>query len=443
MNEQRDFARSVSGWLVERAGSNTPGYLDEVLTRTQRTRQRPAWSSLERWLPVDLTLSQRIPPIPNLARAVAVAAVLALLIAGLLIAGANQRRVPHFGYAANGPLTYVDGPTIKLASADGKPVGVGAPIPAGSESLTFSPDGTQLAYRLPGSPASIVVADADGSHARSITGSVAAASSEQLAVDPPFAFAPDGRRMAFTATDGSYRSTRLVDVDGRNMTSLAPTGVAVADETFDPAWSPDGQWIAFMWSQPGKNDLVQIYLIHPDGSGGHVLAAANPNPADLELAWSPDPARPLLAYVEGGNGSGGNIAIRDITAATPVYAGQNYGLWITWSPDGQQIAWWDGRTAVAKVADVLAGRGSQPTYLYPNISGANCAAHPERAGQAICGPAQWSPDSTLVYGTAVGGQMILVRQADGTGSVVKIPLDHPVDITNGPNGALAWQAVAP
>ena len=443
MNEQRDFARSVSGWLVERAGSNTPGYLDDVLARTQRTRQRPAWSSLERWLPVDLTLNQRIPPIQSLARAAAIVVVLALAVAGLLIAVAAQHRVPHLGLHTNGALTYVDGTTLKLVSAEGTIVGVGAAIPVGSESLTFSPDGTQLAYRGPGNPASIFVADADGSNPRSITGSVAAASSEQAAVDPPFAFAPDGRRIAFTATGAGSRSIRVVDVDGRNMTTIGPIGAAATDESFDPAWSPDGQWIAFIWSQPAKGDLAQIYLTHPDGSGGHVLAAANPNPAALELAWSPDPARPLLAYLEGGNVSGGTVAIRDVTAPKPSYAGHGYSLWITWSPDGKQVAWWDGRTAVAKLTDVLAGKGSQPIYLYPDISGGNCAAHPDLVGQAICGPAQWSPDSTLVYGTAVGGQMILVRRADGTGSVQRIPLDHPVDITNGPNGSLAWRPIAP
>ena len=49
------FERTVSDWLDEQAGHGMPGYLDEVLARTTRTRQRPAWSSLERWLPVDLS----------------------------------------------------------------------------------------------------------------------------------------------------------------------------------------------------------------------------------------------------------------------------------------------------------------------------------------------------------------------------------------------------
>jgi hypothetical protein len=43
----------------------------------------------------------------------------------------------------------------------------------------------------------------------------------------------------------------------------------------------------------------------------------------------------------------------------------------------------------------------------------------------------------------VSGTSIIIRAADGSGSIRTFPLDHPVDIMDGPNGALAWQPVAP
>ena len=49
------FERTVSDWLDEQAGQGMPSYLDETLARTTRTRQRPWWSSPERWLPMDMT----------------------------------------------------------------------------------------------------------------------------------------------------------------------------------------------------------------------------------------------------------------------------------------------------------------------------------------------------------------------------------------------------
>ena len=59
------FDRTVSEWLTDHAGYSKPDYLDEVLSRTTRTRQRPAWSSLERWLPVQSIT--RFAPVPRMA----------------------------------------------------------------------------------------------------------------------------------------------------------------------------------------------------------------------------------------------------------------------------------------------------------------------------------------------------------------------------------------
>ncbi len=56
MNPSDAFDRHVSDWLHADAEHRVPEHLDAVLRRTRTERQRPAWSSLERWLPVDLTL---------------------------------------------------------------------------------------------------------------------------------------------------------------------------------------------------------------------------------------------------------------------------------------------------------------------------------------------------------------------------------------------------
>src|SRR5258705_72816 len=88
------FDRTVSEWLDEQAGRGAPGYLDEVLARTTRTRQRPAWSSLERGLPVAITFRARVAPMSRPFLALALIAVLALAAALLVLAGVGQRRLP-------------------------------------------------------------------------------------------------------------------------------------------------------------------------------------------------------------------------------------------------------------------------------------------------------------------------------------------------------------
>ena len=56
------FERTVSDWLHADAEHRIPDHLDAVLRLTSAERQRPAWSSLERWLPMDTTFTGRLAP---------------------------------------------------------------------------------------------------------------------------------------------------------------------------------------------------------------------------------------------------------------------------------------------------------------------------------------------------------------------------------------------
>jgi hypothetical protein len=444
MTARHDFDGMISDWLDE-AGRGAPDYLDEILARTTRTRQRPAWSSLERWLPVQLTYSGRTRPIPRFSMAVVLLVVLALLAAALLLAGVGQKRLPRFGSTANGAIAFVDGGNLKLAAPDGSNIRVAVALPSGVESLTFSPDGTHLAYRTTGTPASIVVADADGSHPVVITGDLAVAPSEQLAVVGPFAWSPDGRQVAFTwLSDTQRRSIAVVDADGSHLRQLTEDPAAAPYDRFDPAWSPDGQWISYFTDLTGKGvtgkSEIYITLTHPDGSDTHVLGDWRIDPLDVEMSWSPDPAHLLLAFAFGtGPKGGGVIVVYDMATSKAWTAGGGY--WITWSPDGKHIAWWGTGTEIAATAEVLAG-GNGETLLLTPILGGTCALK-YLVGKAICGPAQWSPDSKVIFGTDTSGTVIVFATIDGSAPIRTLSLEHPVDLTNGPNGSIAWQAVAP
>src|SRR5258708_12475050 len=94
MTARNDVNGIVSEWLDEQAGRGAPDYLDEILVRTTRTRQRPAWSSLERWLPVQMTFSGRLAPIPRLAWFAALLAILVLPAPALFLARFAPPRPP-------------------------------------------------------------------------------------------------------------------------------------------------------------------------------------------------------------------------------------------------------------------------------------------------------------------------------------------------------------
>ena len=179
MNAHDDPGRMVSDWLHEYAAHRVPGHLDAVLQETSTRRQRPAWSSLERWLPVQTTA--RFAPQPRLGWLfLIVLALIAVVGVALLTAGQRSRPAPPFGPAANGAVAYgQDGDIYRYDISTGQrsPLIGGPTYDFGG---TFSRDGTRLAFaRIPADhvndadpPLAIMVAGIDGSDIRELTGPV-------------------------------------------------------------------------------------------------------------------------------------------------------------------------------------------------------------------------------------------------------------------------------
>ena len=90
MNRDETFDPTISDWLHADAEHRVPEHLDAVLRRTRTERQRPAWSSLERWLPLDTTLRARgvLGPQP---RRIALVIALLIALAGLVIVAVGSR----------------------------------------------------------------------------------------------------------------------------------------------------------------------------------------------------------------------------------------------------------------------------------------------------------------------------------------------------------------
>jgi WD40 repeat protein len=427
MNTRDSFDGLVSGWLDEQAGRGAPDYLDEVLARTTRTRQRPAWSSLERWLPLQLAYSARVAPINRLVWALFVLAVLVLTVSVLLMAGVGQRKLPHFGAAANGEFAFIDAGSLKVSAADGTNVRTVSSFSTSIEQLTFSPDGTLMAYRTSGSSPAIVVAAADGSGARVVTPGV------PVAGGMPIAWSPDSRRLAFTELvgDRTIGTIDIVNADGSHLARVVRDGSTETHDRFAAQWSPDGQWIAYLSTEANK--YIAINLIRPDGSDPRQLATSAINPDFAVVRWSPDPARQQLVYV-----AGDYVKVFDLATATETTIAP--GQWPSWSPDGTRIAWYgDGSEVVA-----LAHAGDvRPTQLFGSHAIGYCNSYPNPPANISCGPIEWSPDGVWVFSADADGTSILIARSDGTGPVRAIRLAASVWDVGGSIGQFAWQAVAP
>jgi len=131
----------------------------------------------------------------------------------------------------------------------------------------WSPTGDWIAFTSERSgPANLFRMHPDGSDVERLT--------SDAAYDDQATFSPDSRQIAFVSTRaGGFANLWILDLATRKARAL--TSGRGGD--FRPAWSPDGRWIAFSSDRdsnlPTANSrwerlqLVDIYLIHPDGSG--------------------------------------------------------------------------------------------------------------------------------------------------------------------------------
>ena len=307
------FDRTVSEWLDEQAGRGAPAYLDEVLTRTTRTRQRPAWSSLERWLPVDIAAYRSVLNRPASMRGFALLIVLALLIAAIIAVAVGSRRAlpAPYGLAQNGAvITSADGDIFAVDPKTGR----SSPLIADAKldiAPAFSRDGTKFLF-LRGidqdTGMSIVVANADGSGERQITPVV-------LGLEW-FDWSPNGAQIAFLSRpegDGTAGVINVVNVDG---TGLRPLEIGMS--AFYPSWlPPDGNEIVFRSEQLRAGDAPPgIFAVHPDGTGLRPISTRRAVAVDDFEQVSVSPDGMLVGYSGLAPVEGYDVHVLDMESGT-------------------------------------------------------------------------------------------------------------------------------
>lgn len=144
----------------------------------------------------------------------------------------------------------------------------------------WSPDGSQLVFasRRDGS-IELYLANADGSDQRRLT------QNDRFEVFPDWS--PDGRRIAFTVLE--HRAIYILDVDGGHEQRLTQQGNAE-----NPAWSPDGAWIAYQSSNDGD---FEIYITNVDralesGETPNAVQLTDNQAGDIWPAWGNGDAGP-------------------------------------------------------------------------------------------------------------------------------------------------------
>ena len=161
------------------------------------------------------------------------------------------------------------------------------PVEAQYFGLTFSPDGNFLYFvrREPQNPGLGLLYQIPvlGGNPRKLVEDV----------DSAVSFSPDGQQIVFLRNSSSDSSSKIIiaGADGsgeRVLAKLPLPGYA------DPAWSPDGKWIAASVTDPGGASLGRIVLLNPKNGKEKTLFAANA--LFSKPAWMPDSSSLALIF---------------------------------------------------------------------------------------------------------------------------------------------------
>jgi Tol biopolymer transport system component len=156
----------------------------------------------------------------------------------------------------------------------------------------LSPDGTKIAFLSARSHLSIdlYVGDAQtGETKRKLIDTAADPHFESLQfLQSAGTWAPDNRRLAVATIRGGHPVIAIFDGDRGGI--VEEIKYEDAGEIFQPAWSPDGNAIAFSAQVGGVTDLF-VY----DFGSKQVRRLTNDVSSDLQPAWAPDGSR--LAFV--------------------------------------------------------------------------------------------------------------------------------------------------
>ena len=202
---------------------------------------------------------------------------------------------------------------------------------------------------------------------------------------------PDGRRIVFRALEnGSPASDLYVGAVGGG----APVRITHSGRhDTQPAWSPDGRWIAFVSAPAGTSGEFQLNVVRPDGSGLRTVTHGVTTIAGP--AWSPDSTRIAIGSR---NGVDDQVAIVDVLSGRRTWVNGANGSWPAWSRDGGRIyfAKSDAEGNPASVDVVSAGGGADSVVVEA---------------------------ATMPAISADGKQLAFVRAEHGTDQVFVSPID--------------------
>jgi Tol biopolymer transport system component len=147
------------------------------------------------------------------------------------------------------------------------------------------------------------------------------------------AWSPDGQEIAFVSNDRGQFTIFLMDAVGHDVHRLTDSN----QNNFSPTWSPDDHTIAYVTArQEFAQQITEVLLT--DLQSGSTRRITIPYPNAISPTWTPDSRH--IAFTSGRNGSPNRI-IYDVDVQTgdtnPLIDTHDIQLSPSWSPDGRYL----------------------------------------------------------------------------------------------------------
>jgi TolB protein len=213
-------------------------------------------------------------------------------------------------------------------------------------------------------------------------------------------WSPDGGRLVFVGADGE--SLDVLDLTTRDTTLLVRLGGLIKD----PAWSPDGEWIAF------RVLYEDIWTINADGSNAHQLTNYADGTCVGHPSWSPDASRIAFSMSPDcwAEERRSDVYVMNSDGSNVIRLTDGMGnYWDPlWSPAGDRMLfaeYHDGESSI-------------------------CVMNADGSGKIRLGtgrPYSWSPDGTRIYYHQVGINALWTMNVDGSNPrrLFTLPCEEP------------------
>ncbi|PYO95588.1 MAG: hypothetical protein DMD62_01710 [Gemmatimonadetes bacterium] len=185
------------------------------------------------------------------------------------------------------------------------------------------------------------------------TGKRTAVPTTGTALDFTPAFSPDGQTLAFSRA--TEEGTDLYTINLKNSCCLRRLTVGRFSDNLSPTFSPDGQRIAFVSTRPG---LPQIYVMAADGTDQQLFAPFDYGVTGASNApeWSPDGQSVAFHRDVAGTLQVFVLDVRTRTVRQLTSVGRNEDP--TWAPDSRHLAFVSDRSGYRQlwIIDLETGR---------------------------------------------------------------------------------------